>query len=137
MAALGIPTALLPFPGAGHVPWDNNQHMMNEVDSALAIFFYSLTCPLANGVLDITKPQTKVNIYPNPSTGQLHIALEDENELSIIVLTDITGRQILKQTVGGKQIDVYLPQLASGIYTLQMQLKAPGAGPVTRKIIIE
>jgi len=137
MASLSIPTGLLPFEGAAHVPWDTNQHMMNVVDSAVAVFFYKLSCPLPTGVSDLVSAAAQINVYPNPSNGQLHITVEDANEIAAITVNDITGRQILKQTVSGRQADVCLPGIAAGIYTLQMQLKAAGTEPVTKKIIIE
>jgi len=135
MASLQIPTGLQPFPGAGHVPWDSNQGMMNEVDSALAIFFYTLTCPLPTGIPNV--PDAEINVYPNPSTGQIHISAGGGNELSSIALSDITGRQILKQMVSGTQVDVSFPAISAGVYTLQMQLKQEGVSPVTKKIVIE
>ena len=137
MASLHIPTGLQPFPGAGHVPWDSNQGIMNEVDSALAIFFYTLTCPLPTSVPEVTNANADVKVYPNPSNGQLHISVAGGNELLSITVTDLTGRQILKQMVSGAQIDVSLPTISAGVYTLQMQLKEAGINPVTKKIVIE
>ena len=137
MDSLHIPTGLQPFPGAGHVPWDSNQGMMNEVDSALAIFFYTLNCPLPNGVPNVPAADADIKVYPNPSNGQLHISVTGANQLSSIVVSDITGRQILKQALSGTQVDVVLPSVSAGVYTLQMLLKADGISPVTKKIVIE
>ena len=137
MASLSIPTGLLPFPGAGHVPWNSDQHMMNEVDSALATFFYTLTCQLPSGVAEIKTEQPQINVYPNPANGQLHIVADGVNEISSVAITDLSGRQVWNQVIAGKQVDVYFPGIAAGMYTLQVRLKAAGTLPVTQKIIIE
>lgn len=137
MASLGIHTGLQPFLGAGHVPWNSDQHLMNEVDSALSIFFYTLTCQLPSGVSEITNAIPQINVYPNPANGQLHIVADDANEIATVTITDITGRQIWNQSTTGKQVNVSVSGIAAGMYTLQVRLKATGTLPVTQKIIIE
>lgn len=136
MASLSIPTGLMPFVGGGHVPWNSDQHEMNEVDSAVAVFFYTLSCPLPTGITTINTLAAQINVFPNPTTGKLHVAVEDENEIAAITVSDYTGRQIIKQAVSGKQIDISLPAISAGVYILQIQLQA-GGSPVVKKIIVE
>ncbi len=137
VAALGVPTALEPFEGAGHVPWNSDQHMMNEVDSALAVFFYTLSCQLPNAVTNITAGSGQVQVYPNPASGNLHVAVNDDRELMQLTLFDYTGRQVYTQAAAGHLCDILMPHLANGMYTLKIQFKAPGLAPVTQKVEVE
>ena len=136
LASLSIPTALLPFPGSGHVSWNSDQHQMNEVDSEVAVFFYTLSCPLSTGITPNLNTAEQIKVYPNPTTGQLHIAVEDQNEIESVSLYDYTERRVFQQVISGKQIELSLAALSAGMYTMQMHLKnLPGS--VCKKIVVE
>ena len=140
MDSVGASYSLMPFVGSGHVPWDTSQLIENEMDSAVAAFFYSVNCaqaacPTAGITALNLGPQ--VNVYPNPAHGSLHISITDANELYEIRLYDCTGRLVMQQYRGGKQITIGTDGLAQGIYMLRIDLKDSNAGPITRMIAVE
>jgi hypothetical protein len=138
-----ISTSLLPFPGSNHVPWDTNLVIENEVDSAVAAFFYSVNCVQATGYCNYPAGLTdidlgpQVNVFPNPAHNVIHISITDANELKEIRLYDCTGRQVMQQYTGGKQATLATDGLAQGVYTLRLDLKGPATQPVARKVVIE
>ena len=138
-----ISTSLLPFPGSNHVPWDTTLVIENEVDSAVAAFFYSVNCVQATGYCNYPAGLTdidlgpQVNVFPNPAHNVIHISITDANELKEIRLYDCTGRQVMQQYTGGKQATLATDGLAQGVYTLRLDLKGPATQPVARKVVIE
>ncbi len=139
MDSVGASYSLRPFVGSGHVPWDTNVVIENQMDSAVAAFFYSVNCAQSacpvTGIAAILSPQ--VNVFPNPAHNALHISITDANELSEIRLYDCTGRQVMQQYHGGKQTTLATDALAQGIYMLRIDLKGSNTEPVTRMIAVE
>jgi hypothetical protein len=76
-----------------------------------------------------------LKVYPNPTTGTIDVDLTSI-EASEIIITDITGRIILKEkTTGLSKETVIIPSKNPGVYFMSV-LK--GATPIaTRKIIVE
>ncbi len=64
--------------------------------------------------------QTKVNIYPNPARKSVMVAVSEYEGRSVIRVTDLSGRAVLRQNVQGLNNRVDLGQLASGIYLIQV-----------------
>ena len=69
-----------------------------------------------------------INIYPNPSRGQLNVVLDfihtEKLDLQII---DISGKRLFQQTIppakNSNTISIDIPHLASGMYLLQVKTK--------------
>jgi hypothetical protein len=93
---------------------------------------YSEICQINNPG---TKPET-VKIFPNPADNNIYILFAEGQEPGTeIVLTDITGKEVMrKQTNAGQEI---LPSghLPAGVYGVQIQI--PGATTTTQKILIQ
>jgi len=65
------------------------------------------------------------NVYPNPTTGLLHIDLfYDENDMATWRMIDLTGRTVHTGPVssGHSQQVTDMSVLRSGVYLLQFQL---------------
>ena len=143
LATAGVNYSLLSFPGSGHVPWDTNTIIMNRSDSAVAAFFYQVKCTQAAGHcneptgIDDIALTSQVNIFPNPVTNHIQIAILDQNELSLATLYDYTGREISRIPISGKDTSISVAGLASGLYILQINMKDKNIIPITRKIQIE
>ncbi len=74
---------------------------------------YSSVCDsLTNNVLS-TSHQTEINVYPNPSTGIFRFNLPENIHVNEIIITDITGRTILFNTLKN---EIDLSGTAEGIY---------------------
>ncbi len=76
------------------------------------------------------------NIYPNPNNGNFNVSIEEANEAWELTLSDITGKQILTQTIAKGQVlaNVNTVNLMSGIYLVTV--KANGKER-TEKLIIQ
>ncbi|MCC6182956.1 MAG: T9SS type A sorting domain-containing protein, partial [Bacteroidia bacterium] len=82
-------------------------------------------------VSEIDKINSKINLYPNPSSGTINIEseIENQNELSIF---NITGQCIIKLDFNTKtSIDVN--DLPNGVYTLQLK---NNQGVFTSKVVL-
>ncbi len=137
----GVSNSLMPFPGSGHVPWDTNTVIANQMDSAVAAFFYQVKCTHAvcagpSGVESIAN-QSLANIYPNPATHNLNVVINGANELLVITLYDCTGRQVRQQLASGKQATLLVQGVALGVYLLRLDFKDGNSIPIIQQIIIE
>jgi Secretion system C-terminal sorting domain len=76
-------------------------------------------------------------IFPNPACNQLYMTLDNPlSQAIILTITDITGRQILKQTVGisESQFNINVSSFAPSIYFLKLQTEE---GNTVRKFMKE
>ena len=82
-----------------------------------------------DAVIDPSSIQA-ANIYPNPTTGVVHI----EGAVNEVIVYDLTGRQIQAAKQSGNQpIILDLSDFASGIYTLHLT----GSGTTAIKRIVK
>lgn len=59
-------------------------------------------------------------IYPNPSTDFIHIQFEQEMKNSIFSILDLNGRVVKTVKFEGKEINMDLKNISSGIYIIQV-----------------
>jgi hypothetical protein len=88
------------------------------------------------GVGEVTITEVDINLYPNPSQG--NIAIESDREIEKIEIIDQTGRMVLMRKVGGKS--THISSLRSqGLYYVRVYIKNENALPtlVTKEIIIK
>jgi subtilisin-like proprotein convertase family protein len=78
--------------------------------------------------------ETMANLYPNPTSGMLHIALSTGMKVERILVFDLTGRVVkLKNVVEGANIDLDMWELANGLYMVQLQ----GGGSTTSYRVVK
>jgi hypothetical protein len=65
--------------------------------------------------------QNEINIYPNPLTDKLNIAI-NTNEPSEIILYDIFSRKLLRQKFTNT-VSINISQLAKGMYLYELKTK--------------
>ncbi|MSQ79862.1 MAG: T9SS type A sorting domain-containing protein, partial [Flavobacteriaceae bacterium] len=63
--------------------------------------------------------ESNISIYPNPTTGDLNIAISNEARINAISLTDLNGKSII--TFNPSQRNINFSELAMGMYFLQLQ----------------
>jgi hypothetical protein len=88
---------------------------------------------LIEGVKALPAPET-MQVYPNPARQQIRVRC-DMNGTAKITLTDITGRNVIIQTIhlNGNEIVLPIDGLNAGIYLLKV---ANGAKTFSSKVII-
>ena len=82
-----------------------------------------------------TIASSSINLYPNPATDKLTIALESNNRKIEVTIADITGK-IIYSTIASEtqKIEVNTKNFAEGIYIVQIQT---GEFIETKIIIVE
>jgi hypothetical protein len=63
----------------------------------------------------------QMKVYPNPSKSIMNIALITEGTISVAQVIDMYGRVVLNQMINAKAGAIYLENLRSGAYILQVQ----------------
>jgi len=89
-----------------HYEWVDGAWRMNETEN------YYWSAKEINGITDITKSSTLINVYPNPTTGILNIEIGNSHTLPEVKIYSIQG--VLLIHTKGNTID--LSPLANGIY---------------------
>ncbi len=64
--------------------------------------------------------QNQITIYPNPVKNSMFIKDENFQKYFSIILYDITGRNILETRITSSFQEIYLANLASSIYFLEI-----------------
>lgn len=65
-------------------------------------------------------PTLNWQIAPNPTTGIVHLTLDEISATSEIVLTDLTGQVLLRKKTTQNYFDLDLSHLANGMYVLSL-----------------
>lgn len=72
---------------------------------------------------EIRKEQRAV-IYPNPGKGQIHIGLENPEDLKAIHIFDMSGRQVMvKEFYNSNSLSFSATSLTDGVYIIEIVLK--------------
>lgn len=91
------------------VAWSESN--MTNVD---AVASFNTNCPVCTASLNQNENEVKLTIYPNPTTGILHIS--SESELERIEIINAEGRVTNKLSSQGSLYTVDLSNQAKGIY---------------------
>ncbi len=76
---------------------------------------YSEVIAVLNNRLDVT-----INLFPNPGTNILNIK-GDENMIGTqLLLLDISGKEVFRQTVRGTQIEIPISSFNNGLYLIRL-----------------
>ena len=76
----------------------------------------------------------KINIYPNPNTGQFTIELPNTNERKVIRVYDVLGKMLKELNTNEFKINLNLEDYYKGMYIVKVDLLG---GSYTSKIILE
>jgi hypothetical protein len=107
------------------LPSNNNEAMPNAANYNLGPLNGSLCDTVYNGIAEILKDKQKINVFPNPASNEISIALHPENFDEQIQIQDMTGRILLStlisKTISSATID--LSKLSRGSYILTLKDK--------------
>jgi hypothetical protein len=76
----------------------------------------------------------QAQISPNPTKSNLNITLDNDNQLTKVVVSDMLGRSVLTGQFMGNQADVNVSNLAKGMYFIHLQSAGKS---VTEKFVKE
>ncbi|MES2389836.1 MAG: T9SS type A sorting domain-containing protein [Bacteroidota bacterium] len=109
---------------------DNRLHNMPYTFTSAAAARYNSRFQLVrtNSVTAIAKAAVQLNMYPNPTEGNIHLTLPG---VSTLKLYDITGKEIMTATMNN-ETDLDLANFASGVYTLRC---TNAAGTSVHKVV--
>jgi hypothetical protein len=93
---------------------------------------YSEICEVA----PTSSEEGNVKIFPNPADNNLYVQFAEAQEPGTeVVVTDITGKEVLRRTVNKGRMVLPTGQLPSGVYAVQ--IKRGGNADIMQKIIIQ
>jgi hypothetical protein len=75
------------------------------------------------GVNEVNKIASNLNVYPSPAFTELNVSIENINQIPVqLVITDILGKEVMKQTINTKNFNEVLniSQLNNGVYILNI-----------------
>ena len=92
-----------------------------------------VACP--NGVASTIETRSSLSVYPNPTTGEINISVDQTTEKLIdIVVLNMVGQQV-KVVNGGKEYySIDLSGMSKGIYFVKCNF---ASGSVIRKILLQ
>jgi hypothetical protein len=79
------------------------------------------------------KHQVKFNCFPNPASNNLSISASELDDYTIVI-SDISGREIFRRDYSGKDFNVDLTNMNSGVYVLTVKSKVTA---YTSRLIVE
>jgi Secretion system C-terminal sorting domain len=91
-------------------------------DSAIAVTVYTKAqCDSMNGVPEVA-PIGSIKLYPNPTTGEVTIALPETNGDLVVTITNLTGSKVFEAAVpqGQHSFTVDNLEVASGTYMVEV-----------------
>jgi len=94
--------------------------------------------PIATGVTKLPVVRTKVKIYPNPSTGIVHLIFPENKRITEILIYDLQGRMVSrfipKQGRSSRKSVMDLKNLKKGVYVVEVKM---AQGMTRQKLILE
>lgn len=61
-----------------------------------------------------------VNIYPNPTSGRINVAVNNGNNINEVVVLDITGNVLMSESVNANNVSLDLSSFAKGLYLVKV-----------------
>ena len=80
---------------------------------------YTVTFVAAGGIEE--SMARSFTLYPNPTNGQITIALDENVKASEAVVYNMAGQRVMTQSVNGSQFEMNLNSLQSGIYFVALR----------------
>ena len=124
---VGATGYLLPFPSSGIPTECPNAYLICYSDSTLGLYQVDTTsCNYipSSGISNVTDRNKLLNIYPNPTTGDLYINLSAQNASNMLVhISDVNGRLLINNTYhanagGTNSYTLDLSTLENGVYAI-------------------
>jgi len=122
---IGLRNEILVFPGANHVPWEEQNFAMDTIFSRAVNFLYPELACNQNivGLNEVSDPEIK--LYPNPAKDGFFVSLSNFNKTEglIINLNNVLGNTMKTVQVFENQVFINRGELPSGLYLLTIDGK--------------
>lgn len=92
-----------------------------KVNSTLFVDDVSLSYPA--GVEEMFFNGEEINVFPSPATDLVNITVTQDINNGVLSVTDMNGREVMTQTVNGKQFTVDVNSLRAGNYIIVLKQK--------------
>lgn len=89
--------------------------------------------PEITDVDDVISESEKISIYPNPTDGILNISVSN-GSIDNIVVTDITGNELMNQAVNADQAEIDLSAYNKGLYLVKILTENDS---YTKKVVLK
>ncbi len=126
----------LASPDSISVWFESKNNDLTNVTCSYAHFLYldDLNFHFSPMPAGVRKPalKKKVNIYPNPANGTVHLEYGNELQVDSIWLSDLSGRKIKKFDPQAKSLSV--KPYPAGVYFLHIQSRQ---GLISKKIVLQ
>ncbi len=96
--------------------------------------FYDTKC-ITIGIPEIRNQQLIMEITPNPFTSQTTISFSEEQKNTLIIITDIVGKELKTTTLTGRQLVIDKGEMQAGIYFVQ--IIDSNNTKITKKIVVQ
>jgi hypothetical protein len=81
------------------------------------IYIYKLdSTGVAVGITQLTEVKENISVYPNPSTDKITFSFADQNENRSIIITDVNGKEIIREEIDKSANYSPVKKLEAGIY---------------------
>ena len=85
------------------------------------------------GIAQVAGINNLVNIYPNPATTSLQVALSVNSEGGTILITDMLGNTVKQVSGINNQVSINVADLSEGVYNVSI---SSGAGVINKRVVI-
>lgn len=134
---VGVPNVLKTFFGQDHVPYATNAAYMDSTYWVVRDFLVQVVCDGLSNTEELGSTVNKLNIYPNPATANLTVAMGGASlKNSTVQLIDISGRLVYetKITTDVNSHLISTANLTAGLYIVKT---GNAKGIQTQKLVIQ
>jgi hypothetical protein len=99
------------------------------------------TCPSFTGLTSVAdEPEWTFNLYPNPAKDYAVIESGKNAIGGLVLITDVTGREIFKSTITSMQTQIPAAAFPAGLYYVKVSALADNEGKersAVKKLVVE
>lgn len=88
----------------------------NSGNLSNVVFYTSITTGIAS-----PDKSAEINLFPNPATDKISIAMPENYSGGTAVVFDLTGKAIIRRSFSGNKMEIDLAEFAAGTYFLEIR----------------
>lgn len=137
--ALGITNSLITIPNStGHVTYVDDPLWQDSVFTSSCVFLHEIICPVVSNTEPIVQNHLVANFYPNPSSSDITLEINDLNSTYQVSVYDNMGRLVFqKQGISDNYYTFNKENFAAGMYFVNVQFEDSAIAPVQGKVVFQ